>query len=170
VIVVHSSNVLNGLNARQLRELLTGVVADWKQLGARPGKVSLAWQTEGQGLPEVLLRHLKLKREQIRSHVMVVENLDAVAFVARDPQAISVAALAIAERGVKSGAPIKLLAYEGVYPSTRSVRDRTYALSRPLVLVARSVPSGMHKRFVDYVVSAAVTDLHEKHGFVPYQE
>jgi phosphate transport system substrate-binding protein len=169
-IVVHAGNSVNGLNARQLRELLTGEVRDWKQLGARPGAVRLAWRTEGQAIPELLLQHLKMKPEQVRSHATFFENADAVKFVAGNRNAITVAALAVAERTAKSGAPIKLLAYEGVAASTRTVRDRTYELSRPLVLVARSVPTGLQKRFVDYVVSAAVVDLHEKHGFVPYQE
>jgi hypothetical protein len=39
-----------------------------------------------------------------------------------------------------------------------------------LSLVTSGVPAGLQKRFVDYAVSDAVTDLHEKHGFVPYQE
>ena len=33
-----------------------------------------------------------------------------------------------------------------------------------------NVLSNLQKRFVDYAVSDAVTDLHQKHGFVPYQE
>jgi phosphate transport system substrate-binding protein len=169
-ILVHASNSLNGVNVRQLRELLTGEVRDWKQLGARPGAVRVAWRVEGQAIPELLLQHLKLKPEQIRSHATFFENIDAVKFVAGNRNAITVAALAVAERAAKSGVPIKLLAFEGVAASTRAVRDRTYQLSRPLLLVTRSVPTGLQKRFVDYAVSSAVIDLHEKHGFVPYQE
>jgi phosphate transport system substrate-binding protein len=50
------------------------------------------------------------------------------------------------------------------------VSDHTYPLSRPLILVTRGVPAGLQKRFIDYAVSGAVADLHEKHGFVRYQE
>jgi len=65
---------------------------------------------------------------------------------------------------------VKALAYEGVPASTRAVRDRTYLLSRPLILVTRSTPTGLQKQLIDYAASGAVTDLHEKHGFVPYEE
>jgi phosphate transport system substrate-binding protein len=81
-----------------------------------------------------------------------------------------VVALGVAEHSARAGVAVKLLAYEGVAASSRTVRDRTYALARPLLLVTRSVPTGLQKRFVDYAVSGAVTDLHEKHGFVPYQQ
>jgi len=170
VIVVHRSNRLKGLSGRQLSAILTGRITDWKELGARPGAINLAWRAEGQAIPELILQHLKLQPEQIRSHTTIFENADAVAFVAQDRNALTVAALGVAERSVKAGAPVKLLAYGGIPASTRSVRDHTYLLSRPLSLVTRSVPGGLQKRLIDYATSSAVTDLHEKHGFVPYQD
>jgi phosphate transport system substrate-binding protein len=169
-IVVHRSNPLTGLSSHQLSELLTGHLTDWKQLGARPGAIKVAWRREGQAIPELILQHLKLRPEQIRSHTAFFENADAIGFVANDRNAITVAALGVAERSVKSGVAIKLLAYQGIPASTRAVRDRSYSLSRPLILVTRSTPTGLQKLLVDYAASGAVTDLHEKHGFVPYME
>jgi phosphate transport system substrate-binding protein len=168
-IIVHRSNPLKGLSRQQLSRLLTGEVTDWKQLGGRPGLIKLAWRMENQGIPELIQGRLNLKPEQIRSHTRIFENADAVAFVANDRNAITVAALGIAERSAKSGAAIKLLAYEGIPASTRSVRDRIYLLSRPLLLVTRGLPEGLQKRLIDYALSRAVNDLHEKHGFVPFE-
>jgi phosphate transport system substrate-binding protein len=169
-IVVHSSSPLKGLSRRQLSELLTGKISDWQQLGARPGAVKLAWRAEGQAIPELILQQLKLKPEQIRSHTRILENADAIAFVATDRNAITLAALGVAERALRAGARVKLLAYGGIPASTRAVRDHTYLLSRPLALVTRSTPEGLQKRLIDYAASSAVTDLQEKHGFVPYQD
>jgi ABC-type phosphate transport system substrate-binding protein len=78
--------------------------------------------------------------------------------------------LGVAERSVKSGAAIKLLAYERIPASTRTLRERAYSLSRPLLLVTQDVPEGVQKRLVDFALSRAVNDLHEKHGFVPYED
>lgn len=169
-IVVHRSNPLKGLSSRQLSDVLTGKITDWKQLGVRPGPLKLAWRKEGQAIPELVMTHLKLKPEQIRSQATIFENEDAIAFVAKDRNAITLVALGVAEQSVKSGAAVKLLAYGGIPASTRSVRDHTYLLSRPLSLVTRTPPTGLQKRLIDYASSAAVTDLMEKHGFVPYQD
>jgi phosphate transport system substrate-binding protein len=169
-IVVHRSNPLKGLSSRQLSDVLTGKISDWKQLGVRPGPLKLAWRKEGQAIPELVMTHLKLKPEQIRSQATIFENEDAIAFVAKDRNAITLVALGVAEQSVKSGAAVKLLAYGGIPASTRSVRDHTYLLSRPLSLVTRTPPTGLQKRLIDYASSAAVTDLMEKHGFVPYQD
>ena len=169
-IVVHRSNTLKGLSRRQLSDVLTGKVTDWRQLGGRPGPITVAWRPESQSIPDIILAHLKLKDAQVRSHSVISESADAVAFVARNRNAITVSALAVAERSMKAKAAIKVLAYEGIPASNRSVRDRTYPLSRPLNLVTRSIPEGPPKLFVDYAVSRAVNDLHEKHGFVPYED
>ena len=169
-IVVHRTNPLKGMRRQQLSALLTGKVTDWKELGGRPGAIRLAWRQEDQAIPEMILRHLKLKHGQVRGHRIFFENADAVAFVAGDRNAITLAALGVAEHSVKSGAPVKLLAYEGTPASTRSVRDRTYLLSRPLILVTRTIPEGLQKSLIDYAVSRAVNDLHEKHGFVPFED
>ena len=90
--------------------------------------------------------------------------------MASERGAITLAALGVAERSARSGAPIRLVAYRGVAASTRAVRDHTCTLSRLLILVTRSEPTGVQKRLIDYAASSAVTDLHEKHGFVPYQD
>ena len=169
-IVVHRSNPVRGLNRRQLTELLTGNIVDWKEFGARPGPIKLVWRSEGHAIAELLLQHLKLTRDQVRGHAAISENNDAIDFAANDPHVITVAPLGVAERSAKAGAAVKLLAYEGVAASSRAVRERTYPLSRPLTLVTRGVPDGLQKRFVDYAVSDAVSDLHAKHGFVPYQD
>lgn len=167
-IVVNRSNPVKGLTSRQLTDVLVGNITDWKQVGGRPGVIKLAWRTDGQGIPELLLHQLKLKNEQIRRQSTFFENADAVKFAAAHRDGIAFAALGVAERSAASGVAVKLVAYEGVDASSRTVRDHTYALSRPLILVTRSVPTGVQKQLVDYAVSSAVVDLHEKHGFVPY--
>jgi phosphate transport system substrate-binding protein len=169
-VVVHRSNPLKGLTRQQLSDLLTGAVADWHDLGVRSGAIDLAWRRADQGIPELLLNYLKLKPEQIQAHSIFLKNEDAVRFVASDRNAVSAIALGFAERSVKSGMAIKLLAYEGTPASTAAVRDRTYLLARPLTLVTRTEPTGLQKQLIDYAASRAVTDLHAKYGFVPYEE
>src|SRR4029079_12815135 len=134
------------------------------------GPIKLVWRAEGQAIPDLILQHLKLKSDQIRSHATVFENGDAIAFVAKDRNAVTLVALGVAERSVKSGAAIKLLAYGGIPASTRAIRDHTYLLSRPLSLITRSAPTGLQKRLIDYDASRDAIDLHEKHGFVPYND
>jgi phosphate transport system substrate-binding protein len=159
---------VGNITSRQLTDILTGRITDWKQLGGRSGLIRVAWRTEGQGIPDLLLQQLKLRNEQVHSHALFFENTDAVKYAADNRGGIAFAALGVAERMAKSGVPVKLLAYEGVPASNRTLRDHTYALSRPLILLTRTVPQDGQKRLIDFAMSKEVLDLHEKHNFVPY--
>ena len=66
------------MSRQQLAELLTGKITDWSGLGARAGAVKLAWRTDEQAIPELILRHLNLKPGQVRSRNRFFENADAV--------------------------------------------------------------------------------------------
>lgn len=169
-VVVQRDNPVRSLTQRQLVAVLTGSVTDWKEVGGRSGPIRVAWRGEGAGTSDVLLQHLKLKSTQIRSHAAFLENQDAIQYAAATAGAITFVSLGYAENLAKAGMPVKLLAYDGVGASTRALRDHTYALARPLVLLTTGMPSGLHQRLIDYATSSAVADLDEKRGFVPYRQ
>ncbi|HEX2825164.1 MAG TPA: phosphate ABC transporter substrate-binding protein [Burkholderiales bacterium] len=169
-IIVQRENPVRALTQRQLVGVLTGDITDWKHVGGRSGPIRVAWRTEGAGTTDVLLQSLKLRSSQIRSHAVFFESTDALQYAAANPGAITFASLGVAESLAKSGTSVKLLAYDGVPASRRTLSDHTYALARPLILLTTGMPSGMHKRLIDYATSGAVADLDEKHGFVPYRQ
>jgi phosphate transport system substrate-binding protein len=167
-IIVHRTNTIKNVTSRQLADILSGPSTDWKQLGRPPGgdQGRMAHAGSGDsGAPAS--QQLRLTTKQVRSHAIYPLTAEAVKFVASEPDGITIAALGIGDRSIKAGGAIKMLAYEGITPSTRTVRDRTYPLSRPLLLVTRTVPTGWHQRLVDYAVSPAVNDLVEKHRLRP---
>jgi phosphate transport system substrate-binding protein len=168
-LVAHRDNPVKNMDADQVRGLLTGRAANWKELGGRDAPVELAWRSKGQGSVEFLFEHFKLKREQIGRHTDVFENADAIKFVSVHPNAVTLTSVGDAERSVQAGVPIKLLAFNGVPASNRNIQNRSYALSRPLTLITRRLPAGLQKQFIEYALSDDVVDLQVKHGFVAYQ-
>jgi len=169
-VVVHRDNPLKRITTSELRDILTGQTTNWKAFGGRDSAIRPGWATQGGGAAELLLDHLKFRRDQIGPHTSVANGAEAVRFVASDPSGIAVASVADAERAIKGGAPLKLVTFNGVMPSSRTVQNHTYALSRPLLLVTRDMPTGLRKQFIDYAVSDQIVDLQVKYGFVPYRE
>jgi phosphate transport system substrate-binding protein len=169
-LVVHRDNSIKNMDHGQVRELLAGRAANWKELGGRDAPVELAWRSNGQGSVEFVFEHFKLKREQIGPHTNVFENADAIKFVAAHPNGVTLASVGDSERSVRTGVPIKLLAFNGIPASNRNMQNRSYALSRPLTLITRHVPEGLQKQFIDYALSNEVVDLQVRHGFVAYQD
>jgi phosphate transport system substrate-binding protein len=168
-VIVHRDNPLKGVTTRQLNALLTGQLANWKPLTGRDAPVNVAWR-RGHGSFELMLERLNLRREQIVGHVLTGPTEDGIKFTAADTNGLTLASVGESERSMRSGVPIKLLAYNGVPASSRSIQDHDYPLSRPLTLITRQLPQGLQKQFIDYALSKDVIDLQVKHGFVPYQE
>src|SRR5688572_16191668 len=73
-IIVNRSNPVKGLNRRQLTEVVTGQVVDWKQLAAHSGEIKLAWRGGGGAISDLLLEHLRIKPAQVLTHSTVQEN------------------------------------------------------------------------------------------------
>lgn len=59
-----------------------------------------------------------------------------------------------------------LLAVDGVLPTARTMADRTYALSRPQLLVTDGPPAGAARTFVEHVLSPAGQELLTRHGYL----
>ena len=169
-LIVHRDNPVRGLTAQQVIGIFTGKITNWKALGGRDAAVTPIWRAKGQGSVELLLEHLNFSYADVRAHATIVENEAVIRAVEANPNAIAPASLGNSESKAQAGARIKLLAFSGTAASSRTIRNGSYALARPLALVTRRLPDGLGKRFIDFALSGHVADLFAKYDFVPYLE
>jgi phosphate transport system substrate-binding protein len=168
-VIVHRDNPVKNLSPEQLRAILTGTIRSWRDVGGRDVPIDLIGRGKGQGSTEIVMLRLHLKTEQFTQRRIITTNAAAITAVAEDPAAITITSVGESERSAKAGVPIKLLSYNGVPASSKSIRNNSYDLSRPLALVTRRLPQRLEKQFIDYALSREVIDLHLKYDFVPYE-
>jgi phosphate transport system substrate-binding protein len=168
-VIVHRDNPVKNLSPEQLRAILTGTIRSWRDVGGRDVPIDLIGRGKGQGSTEIVMSRLHLKTEQFTQRRIITTNAAAITAVAEDPAAITITSVGESERSAKAGVPIKLLSYNGVRASSKSIRNNSYDLSRPLALVTRRLPQRLEKQFIDYALSREVIDLHLKYDFVPYE-
>jgi len=168
--LVHASNPVKQISANQLVGVLTGKITNWKSLGGKDAAVTLIWGGKGQGTSELLLDHLKLSDAELRSYSTIVDNAERIRQVERNVNAIAPNSIGQSERATRAGSPVSALAYEHVTATPKTIRNGSYALSRPLMLVTRGLPQGAEKRFIDFALSGHVADLFAKYDFVAYQD
>lgn len=167
-VIVHKDNPVSALGDRQLLDIYSGKIANWRQVGGGDTPLhALAGGPEGAS-SELISHYLQLPYEQIKAQRRVGPNAERIAAVAADPQAIIWVSLGEAERNALSGVPIKLLAVGGVAATSRNVRNGNYPISRPLTLVTRGTPTGAARAFIEYCVSSQITDIVIGFDFVPY--
>jgi phosphate transport system substrate-binding protein len=166
-VIVHRDNPVVGLSRQQLVEIYTGKVTDWGEAGGAAGPITVANKAEGRATLEVFLAYTGLDSADVKADVVVGENQQAVKTVAGNPGAIGYVSVGTAAAEAAAGTPIKLVSCDDVAASTETVARGEFPITRPLLLVTKGEPSPEAKAFLDYMTSAQVRDIVEKHLYVP---
>ena len=165
-IIVHPDNPLVKLDIPQLRGLFSGRYRSWKDVGGPDRLVHLIVREEGSGtrsaFEELVMRTGKGKEEEsVDSYALVQDSTGGVREVVRgDRDAVGFISLGAVTSHVKA------LAIDSVKPDFANVREKTYPLTRPFLLVSNGEPSGAARDLVDYVLGTESAKILHEEGLV----
>lgn len=146
-VIVHPDNPVTALTLAQLREVFSGRLWDWAELGGT-GEVQVISREEGSGTRAAFETRV-MESQRVTPTALVMPNSEAVAdYVATHPGAIGYVSTGYLSEKIKA------LAVEGVMPTPKTVSDGTYHLARPLFLIASEEPTGAPRSFVDFVLGS----------------
>jgi phosphate transport system substrate-binding protein len=166
-VVIHQDNPVQQLDKQQLIDIYTKKITNWNQVGGNDATIVVANKAEGRATLEVFLAYLGLDHADVKADVVVGENLHAINSVISNPNTVGYVSIGTAVAEAGAGTPIKLVVTAGVVPTMESVRDNTFPITRPLNLVTGADTSPAAKAFLDYLMSAEIHEIVEKHFFVP---
>jgi phosphate transport system substrate-binding protein len=159
-VIVHPSNGLEKITKEQLKNIYTGKISDWSQLGAGSGKIVVISRDSASGTFEAF-NELVLDKEKVRSDALLQASNQAVAStIARTPAAIGYVGLGFVNNEVKA------LVFDGVECTKETVLTGDYSLTRPLFMYTDGKPKGAIKDFLDFVLSKEGQGLVEEVGYV----
>ena len=161
-IIVNPANPVEDLTLEQIADIYTGKITNWSELGGSDSEIVLIGREAGSGTRSgfeeiVEVKDLCQYRQELSS------TGDVIATVAQNPGAIGYASLASVKDTVKA---VKV---GGVTPSEETVKDGTYAIQRPFVLVTKEgvTLSETAQAFFDYAVSKDANAVVIAAGVVP---
>lgn len=163
-IIVHPSNGLSSLSVAQLRDVFSGKLRSWSDLGGPPGQIRLHARDDQSGTYDTF-KHLVLGDTALRGDAARYEsNSELAAQVAADPQAIGFTAFSAV------GSAKALAIADGdappLMPDTISVATEDYLLARRLFLYSGKQPSETARDFLAFALSDAGQQVAEQAGFV----
>lgn len=167
-LILHKDNPVRTLSDRQIIDIYTGKISNWKQVGGRDAPIVTVKSEAGRSSSELFSHYFGLSYDQIQSQRVVGDNRARIALLLEQPNAIVYMSVGESERSAAASVPIRPLPINGIEASSKNIRNGNFPIARALTLVTRSVPSDIVKSFIEYASSSEVTDLVVDHDFVPY--
>jgi len=160
-VVVHPENEVRDLTLRQINEVFSGKMTNWKELGGRSRPIVLVTREEGSGTREAFQKMVMGKNE-ISLAALVQDSNGAIRqVVSNDPNAIGFISLGLVNQSVRA------LSISGVEATVANIEKGAYTLVRPFLFVFRHEPEGEAKDFLRFILTPAAQNLLAREGLVP---
>ena len=160
-MVVSPENPVSDLTLQQIADIYTGKITNWKDVGGNDAEIVLIGREAGSGTRDGF-ESITGTEEACQYRQELTSTGDVIATVSQNPNAIGYASLSAVKDTVKA------LSVGGVAPSEDTVKDGSYVIQRPFVLVTKDgvALNPAAQTFFDYATSAEAAPIIAQAGAV----
>lgn len=161
-VIVNPENSVSDLSVETIAAIYKGEITNWKDAGGTDGEIVLIGREAGSGTRDGF-ESITETEDACKYRQELTSTGDVITTVAGNPNAIGYASLASVSDEVKA------VSVDGVTPSEKTVKDGSYVIQRPFVLVTKEGKelSETAQKFFDYAISDGAVDIISKAGVVP---
>ncbi len=162
-VIVNPANPVKNLTLAQARDIYSGKITNWSQLGGKNANIHVITREEGSGTRSAF-ESLVMKKVEINPRSIVQDSNGTVRqLVGDDSAAIGYISLGLVNEKVKA------LELDGMKATRENVINGSYGLSRPFLFITSVPPTGKTKLFIDFVLSAEGKKLLNSEGLVTFE-
>ena len=160
-VIVNAGSKVEDLSVEQIAKIFTGEITDWSEVGGEAGKISCIGREAGSGTRDGF-ESITGTKDACQYRQELTSTGDVITAVSQNPDAIGYASLAAVKDSVKA------LNVGGVTPGEATVKDGSYTVQRPFVLVTKEgvTLSPVAQAFFDYATSAEAAPIISAAGAV----
>ncbi len=153
-LIVNPKNPIDELDVDTIAKMFKGEITNWNEVGGDDAGIVLIGREAGSGTRDGFESITKTV-DACRYRQELTSTGDVITTVSQNPYAIGYASLAAIKDSVKA------LAVNGVNPSEETVKDGSYAIQRPFVLVTKQgvALSNAAQMFFEYATSAEAAPI-----------
>ena len=161
-IIVNPQNSVSNLSLDDITKIYKGEVTNWKDVGGSDGEIVLIGREASSGTRDGFESITKTK-DKCQYRQELTSTGDVITAVSQNPNAIGYASLASVKESVKA------VSVDNVAPSEETVKDGSYVVQRPFVLVTKENEklSDSAQKFFDYITSSDAASIISEAGAVP---
>ena len=161
-IIVHTDNSVADLTVEQIAAIFKGEITNWSEVGGKDGEIVCIGREESSGTRDGF-ESITDTEDACKYRQELTSNGAVLTAVAENPNAIGYVSLSSVKDTVKA------ISVGGVAPSEATIKDGSYAVQRPFVLVTKE---GMElsktaQEFFDFATSPAANEIITAAGVVP---
>lgn len=161
-IIVNPENLVSDLSLEEISQIYTGEIKNWAEVGGEDTEIVLIGREAGSGTRDGF--ESITDTEDICAYRQELTSTgDVITAVSQNPNAIGYASVASIKDTVKS------LKVDGIVATEKTIKDGSYVVQRPFVLVTKTdiSLSKAAQEFFDYITSEDATAIISESGVVP---
>lgn len=163
VIVTHPTNKVKNLTMDQVKQIFTGEVSNWKEIGGEDMEIVVVSREDGSGSRDAFQEIVDYTSgELVRSAIIASGNGNIKTTVATNKHAVGFISFEYIDSSIST------VNINGVEATAENVLQQKYSLSRPFLFVHKEdnlTPAG--QQFIDYILSPEGQAIVAETGAIP---
>ena len=160
-IVVNPENPVEDLSLEDVAKIYTGEITNWSEVGGNDVEIVLIGREAGSGTRDGF-ESITGTEDVCQYRQELTSTGDVITTVSQNPGAVGYASVASVKETVKA------LTIDGVAATEATIKDGSYVVQRPFVLVTKAdaALSEAAQKFYDYITSADANEIIAAAGVV----
>jgi phosphate transport system substrate-binding protein len=135
-VIVNTKNPVSGLSMEQIKQIYTGAITQWQQLGAaangKTGRIADVSREPGSGTRSAFQELVKFSDGELVSNAIIFDGTGAIkSAIAGNIDAIGYISLGSVDNKAKA------LGVDGVAATNANVKAGSYKIARPFILITK---------------------------------
>ena len=169
IFFVEEDNPVESLTSQQVKDIYSGKITNWKEVGGKNQPIVAFQRPEGSGSQTMMIYFMgdtPLKEPKTYEKVSAMDGvIRQVAQYANEAGAMGYSFRYFLEE-LNQEQHVKMLKIDGVYPSIESIEEGTYPLTVDLCLVTRkNDPNPYVQQMIDFILSEDGQEIIRKTGY-----
>ena len=161
-LLVNPNNPVKNISLEDVKNVYTGKMTNWKELGGTDSPIVVVSREEGSGTRDAFQEIVGYASEELTKDASISDGSGAVkTTVAGNENAIGFASFEYIDSTVAA------LQVDGVEPTAQNVKDAKYKISRPFLLVTKEdTLTENGQKLIDYVLSPEGQQIVEENKLI----
>ena len=161
-VIVNPNNPISDLDVETIAKIYTGEITNWSEVSGSDSEIVLIGREAGSGTRDGF-ESITGTEGACKYRQELTSTGDVITTVAQNPNAIGYASVASIKDSVKA------VTVGGVAPTNESIKDGSYVIQRPFVLVTKADTelSESAQKFFDFALSPEAEEIIIAAGAVP---